>query len=56
MLGEYEKVAAPYSKELSLFISKLMTHNQKKRPGVKELLCESKMMELKDTFDCEHPD
>lgn len=30
--GEYEKLSSSYSKELSIFISKLMTHNQKKRP------------------------
>jgi hypothetical protein len=35
MIGEYEKVASPYSKEVSAFINTLMTHNQKKRPDAK---------------------
>lgn len=45
--GEYEKLSSSYSKELSTFISKLMTHNQKKRPEVKEILCYPKMMDMK---------
>lgn len=48
MVGEYEKIGNPYSKELCSFISKLMTHNQKKRPEVKELLCYPKMMDMKE--------
>ena len=50
MIGEYEKVGAPYTKELSSFISKLMTHNQKKRPEIKEILCFPKMMDMKEDF------
>jgi serine/threonine protein kinase len=51
MQGEYEKIGAPYSKELSSFISKLMTHNQKKRPEIKEVLCYPKMMDMKSNFE-----
>lgn len=47
MVGEYEKVAAPYTKELSSFINVLMTHNQKKRPDAKELLSFPKLQEMK---------
>jgi len=53
MVGEYEKIGLPYSKDLSAFIAKLMTHDQKKRPEVKELLCYPKMMDLKSEFDKE---
>jgi hypothetical protein len=53
MIGEYEKISAPFSKELCKFVSMLMTHNQKKRPDIKELLCYPKMMELKDIFERE---
>lgn len=47
----------PYTKELSGFISLLMTHNQKKRPDVKELLCYPKMLDMKhDGLDNELQD
>lgn len=48
MIGEYERISLPYSKELSNFIAKLMTHNQKNRPEVKEILTYAKMLDLKD--------
>jgi NIMA (never in mitosis gene a)-related kinase 1/4/5 len=48
MVGEYEKIGNPYSKELCTFISKLMTHSQKKRPEVREILCYPKMMDMKE--------
>ena len=51
MVGEYEKIGQPYSKELSNFISKLMTHSQKLRPDVKEMLCYPKIMDLKEEID-----
>jgi len=50
MVGEYDKIGSPYSKDLSSFIAKLMTHNQKKRPDIKELLCYPKMMDIKEYF------
>lgn len=48
MIGEYEKIGNPYSKELSSFVARLMTHNQKKRPEIKELLCYPKMLDMKE--------
>lgn len=51
MIGEYEKVGHPYSRELSSFIAKLMTHNQKKRPELKEILCFPKMMDMKSSYE-----
>jgi serine/threonine protein kinase len=48
MVGEYEKIGTPYSKELCTFISKLMTHSQKKRPEVREILCYAKMLDMKE--------
>lgn len=40
----------PYSKELSWFIGKLLTHKQQDRPGTKELLCHPKILDLKDNW------
>lgn len=51
MIGEYEKIGSPYSKELSSFVAKLMTHNQKKRPEIKEILCYPKMMDMKSNYE-----
>ena len=56
MIGEYEKVSSPYSKEVSSFINTLMTHNQKKRPDAKELLCHPKMLEMKHEFEDQEND
>ena len=50
-VGEYEKIGTPYSKELSWFISKLLTHKQKERPDTRELLCYPKIMDLKEDWE-----
>jgi serine/threonine protein kinase len=50
MAGEYDKIGSSYSKELSSFVAKLMTHSQKKRPDLKEILCYPKMLDLKEDF------
>ena len=39
LLGLYDTISPFYSRELSNFIEKLMTQEQKIRPSTKELLC-----------------
>ncbi len=53
MIGEYEKIGSPYSQELSKFISKMMTQDQRKRPDCKQLLKMDKMKDLKELYSAD---
>jgi NIMA (never in mitosis gene a)-related kinase len=56
LTGLYDPLPSCYSKELSDFIKRLLIINQKVRPSCKELLCEPKMMDMKNEHELEDED
>ena len=47
IVGKFDPLPTIYSKDLAQFIEKLLCVSQNDRPGTKQLLCETKMLELK---------